>query len=129
MRRLGLLGIVMLLAFASAALAQDAQDPVKLHPNIYKVEFENSQVRVIRAKMAPHEKTDLIDMRDMVVVPLTNYQTAVKDAAGKSTEIKRVAGKPAWVPQGSKEIEAGDQPVEAILIELKGPPANKTAGQ
>src|SRR5690349_13346408 len=30
-------------------------DPVKIDPKHYKVEFENDQVRVIRAQMGPHD--------------------------------------------------------------------------
>ncbi|MGC1676614.1 MAG: hypothetical protein WA740_03685 [Candidatus Binataceae bacterium] len=118
MRKIGLLGLLSILMAAGVALAQD---PVKLHPDIYKVEFENSQVRVMRATLAPHQKTDLIEMRDTVVVPLTDYESVIKDPAGKTTEVKRIAGKPAWLAQGSREIEARDKTVEAILIELKSP--------
>ena len=126
MGKIGVLGTLMLFAFASAARAQD---PVKLHPDIYKVEFENSQVRVLRVTLAPHQKTELHEMHDAVVVPLTNYESVIHEADGKRVEVKRIAGKPAWLPEGSREIEAGDNPVEAILTELKGPNSNTSAGK
>ena len=53
MRPIPLLGGLMCLA-VSAALAQD---PVKVDPNHYKVEFENAQVRVLRIHYGAHEKS------------------------------------------------------------------------
>jgi len=120
MRKIVFFGIAMIFAFASSALAQD---PVKLHPDVFKVEIDNPQVRVMRVILPAHQKTDLHDMRDAVVVPLTDYESSLKTADGKTVALKRSAGKPAWLPAGSRVIEAGDKPVQAILIELKAPAA------
>jgi len=40
-----------------AVSAAMAQDPVKVDPNHYKVEFENAQVRVLRIHYGPREKS------------------------------------------------------------------------
>ena len=46
------------MAKAKPAKAQPkAQDPVKVDPTHYKVEFENKQVRVLRISYGPHEKS------------------------------------------------------------------------
>jgi hypothetical protein len=126
MRKIGFLGIMMIFAFAAAA---HAQDPVKLHPDIFKVEFENSQVRVLRVTLAPHQKTELHEMHDAVVVPLADYESVIHQADGKRVEVKRLSGKPEWLPAGSREIEAGNKPVAAIVTELKGADANTSAGK
>jgi hypothetical protein len=34
-----------------------AQDPVRVDPQHYTVEFENDQVRVLRIRYGPHEKS------------------------------------------------------------------------
>jgi hypothetical protein len=120
----------LLVAFAAAALLLasaapvPAQDPVKVHPDNFKVEFQNAQVRVLRVTLAPHQKTDLHDTRDVVVAPLTDYEIVKTDATGKTVEIPRQAGKPGWLQGGSRVIEAGGKPVDAILVEIKSTPAS-----
>lgn len=114
--------LTVVIAFMLAALAAPAfaQDPVKVHPDMYKVELENAQVRVLRVTVPAHQKTELVDLHDIVVVPLTDYSILHTDAAGKVTELPRKAGKATWVDSGSRMIEAGDKPVEAVLVEIKG---------
>jgi hypothetical protein len=48
---------VAVLFTISLASAVMAQDPVKVDAKHYTVEFENSQVRVLRIKYGPHEKS------------------------------------------------------------------------
>ena len=47
--------LVASLFIVSVSVAAMAQDPVKVDPKHYKVEFENSQVRVLRIKYDPHD--------------------------------------------------------------------------
>jgi hypothetical protein len=50
-----------------------ALDPVKVDPKDYKVEFENSQVRVVRVKIGAHQKVPLHEhFLNRVVVYLTD---------------------------------------------------------
>ncbi|MFN2500252.1 MAG: hypothetical protein ABR557_14310, partial [Pyrinomonadaceae bacterium] len=50
--------ICLLLSFLClTAISVLAQDPVKVDPKHYSVEFENAQVRVLRIKYGPHEKS------------------------------------------------------------------------
>lgn len=51
MKILGLAAILCLLSIDAVA-----QDPLKILPNAYKLEFENDWVRVVRVHYAPHEK-------------------------------------------------------------------------
>ena len=44
-----------LLWFGASTLL--GQDPVKVDPKHYKLDFENSQVRVLRITYGPHEKS------------------------------------------------------------------------
>src|ERR1700735_4725058 len=53
MRRFVLLAALLCLTGSVAF----AQDPVKVDPKHYKVEFENAQVRILRIHYGPHEKS------------------------------------------------------------------------
>lgn len=110
-RTIALGGLVLILA-ALPVLAADA--PAKN----YKVVFENDSVRVLRAHIDANERTVPHELRNAVVIPLTNYSTRLT-ADGKTTEIDRKAGMPAWLPASSRSIEAGSKPIEAIVVELK----------
>jgi hypothetical protein len=111
---------VVLLGF-SAGTVLAAEDIVAAHPKNVKVEFENAQVRVMRVTLAPHEKLDLHVVRDLVNVPLTDYTVLHTGPDGKPKEFPRKMGKPEWVPGGERDVEAGDKPVESILVEIKTP--------
>ena len=72
MRRLMSLAAMVCLAILTAK----AQDPVKVDPNNWKVEFENAQVRVLRAHIPAHGKLGMHEHPANVLIPL-------KDAHGK----------------------------------------------
>ncbi len=110
-----------------------AQDPVKVDSGHYKVEFENSQVRVLRVKVGPGEKSVMHQHPNAVAIFLT-------DAKGKFTfpkdapqEIASKAGEVLWTPGVVHLPEnTSDKPFEVILVELKDgkaaqQPSTKTA--
>jgi hypothetical protein len=115
---IAIVGIVLGLSVGGALAAQDI---AAAHPKNVKVEFENAQVRVMRVTLGAHKKLDLHETRDLVVVPLTDYVVVHKDTSGKTAEVQRKTGKAVWLAGGEREVEAGDKPVEAILVELKAP--------
>jgi len=84
----------------------------------YTVVFENSRVRVLRAHIDASERTVPHELRDAVVIPLTDYSTKLT-VGGKTTEMQRKAGEAAWLPASARSIEAGNKPIEAIVVELK----------
>jgi hypothetical protein len=114
----------LLISFAIGN-AQAAEDIVAAHPKNVKVEFENTQVRVLRITLGAHEKMDLHEARDGVNIPLRDYLIVHTDSGGNAKQFPRVAGKPEWIPGGERVVESGDKPVEAILVELKAPAAAK----
>lgn len=105
-------GIGLFLMLALPVLAADV--PAKN----FKVVFENDSVRVLRAHIDPHERTVPHELRDAVVIPLNAY-TSKLTVDGKTTEVQRKAGEPAWLPASSRSIEAGNAHVNAIVVELK----------
>ena len=96
-------------------------DPVKVDPKHYKVEFENSQVRVIRAKVEPHGATPMHEHSlNRITVFLTDQEFRVTDSHGKVDIVKHKAGDAAWGgPVTHTEENLSDQPFEVIAIELK----------
>jgi quercetin dioxygenase-like cupin family protein len=61
-----------------------AQDPVKVDPKHYTVEFENDKVRVVRIEYAPGEKSVMHGHPASVVVFLNDSQGRFTYPDGKS---------------------------------------------
>ena len=117
MRYLWLLAAIVCLAVSTLR----AQDPVKVAPKQCKVEFENEQVRVLRWKVGPHEKTPMHGHPAMVSIALTGGHTLFTLADGKTREIKAKAGQVTWsaAEKHSSENPSGNAG-ELIQVELKG---------
>jgi quercetin dioxygenase-like cupin family protein len=103
-----------------AASALPAQDPVKVAPKQCKVEFENEQVRVLRWKVAPHEKTPMHEHPAMVSIALTSGNTRFTLADGKTRDIKAKAGQATWSAPEKHGSENLGGTSELIQVELKG---------
>jgi len=106
-----------LVALATPALAQD---PVKVAPKNYSIVFENDQVRVLRAVLAPGEKIPPHDHPATVVVPLTDAGARFT-VDGKTQEQKMAGGTPIWIGAEKHAVEnTGKTRAEVIVVELKG---------
>ncbi len=105
------------------AVASMAQDPVKVDSNHYKVEFENDQVRVLRVKVAPGEKSIMHQHPDAVAIFLADVNGKFTFPDGKTEEMTRKAGEVLWTPAVTHQPEnIGKGPLEVILVELKARP-------
>ena len=93
MRRTLFLAAVVWLAAVTAA----AQDPVRVDPKHYKVEFENAQVRVLRVHYGPQEKGEMHEYLANVAVNPTDAHLKVTPPDGKKEEFHAKAATPgAW---------------------------------
>jgi quercetin dioxygenase-like cupin family protein len=115
---------ISLLALGAAALLSgglaNAQDPVKVDPKHYKVEFENDSVRVLRITYPAHEKSVMHHHPNSVAVFLTDGQSRFTLADGKTQDAPVKAGVAQWTTAGEHLPEnIGDKPFELILVELK----------
>jgi quercetin dioxygenase-like cupin family protein len=118
MRRLVLGAMAAFLA--AAAVPARAQDPLKVDPKHYKVEFENDQVRVLRVTYGAHEKSVMHEHPGVVAVFLTDGQSRFTFPDGKSQDAPFKAGTTMWTPAGKHLPEnTGDKPFELIVVELK----------
>jgi beta-alanine degradation protein BauB len=116
MRRAWLLVLFLL----SAAVPALAQDPVKVDPKHYKVEFENSSVRVLRAKYGPHEKSVMHRHPNAVAIFQTDGRVKFTYPGGKTEERDMKAGQAIWTPATRhlpENLTDGD--MEVILVEMK----------
>jgi hypothetical protein len=75
-----------------------AQDPVKVDAKHYTVEFENSQVRVLRIKYGPHEKSVMHRHPNAVAVFMTDSNTTFTFPKGDPQQMNNKAGETRWTP-------------------------------
>jgi quercetin dioxygenase-like cupin family protein len=101
--------------------AQTALDPLKVDPKDYKLEFENSQVRVVRVKFGPHHAVPLHEhLLNRVVIYLTDQNGRMTTPDGKVDTAQHKAGEVSWgSPAKHKEENLNDKAFEAVVVELK----------
>jgi uncharacterized RmlC-like cupin family protein len=106
---------------ASVAPKLPDLDPIKADPKHYKVELENDQVRVTRAKYAPHDKGQLHEhLLPRVVTFLTDANLKVTIPDGQVKMIQQKAGDiTTGGPAKHQEENLSDQPFEVVVVEFK----------
>ena len=120
--------LVSLLFITTCAAAAMAQDPVTVDSSHYKVEFENAQVRVLRVKVGPGEKSIMHRHPNAVAVFMTDINGKFTFPDGKTEDTARKAGDVLWTPATTHQPEnLGAQGFEVILVELKSPTTAKPA--
>ena len=120
MRRILITAILVLFAAAGVAYAQD---PVKVDPKHYKVEFENAQVRVLRISYGAHEKSVMHEHHPGTAIFLTDQSIKFTFPDGSSEVVPGKAGETVWIPGGKHNPEnLSDKPMEAVLVEEKTMP-------
>ena len=118
-----ILGILLLVAVTAPALAQD---PVKVDPKHYKVEFENDQVRVLRVTYGPGEKSVMHEHPDALAVFLTDGKAKFNLPDGTSQDAPVKAGTTQWTPAGKHLPEnVGTKAFELLVVEMKAKPPAK----
>lgn len=125
-----LLGISTLLCLVT--INAIGQDPLKMLPNAYKLEFENEWVRVVRVHYAPHEKLPAHEHNSMaacyvylsdggpVVFNHTEYYPVTRPAT-KSGSFRVYRGL-----QEHHEVEnQSDLPSDFLRVEFKTEPVDE----
>lgn len=104
-----------------AAACSLAQDPTKVEPKHYKLDFENEKVQVVSVHYGPHEKSALHEHPGGVVVILTAAHLRFTDENGKVREIFSKPGEARWYPAFHHRVEnLGDTPYDAVYVGIKG---------
>ena len=101
------------------------EDPLQVDSQHYALEFENEQVRALRIKYAPGEKSVMHGHPPSVAVVLTDGRVRFTFPDGRVSEHDVRAGDLHWNPAGEHQPEnIGDERLELLLIELKQPTEN-----
>lgn len=108
------LGIATLLLLGALCRAQD---PLSVDPEHYKVEFENSQVRVVRVFFDSHYRSVMNQTPPRVVVVVRDEHFRVTYPDGTSEDRHLKAGTSFW-SEGGKGIpeNLSNKPFELIWI-------------
>ena len=96
-------------------------DAVKVSPKVYKVEFENDKVRVLRAKVAARQVLPQHEhVFNRVVVFLTDQHSKLIAPDGTTSESQHQPGQVSW-GGAAKHVEENllDKPIEVIVVEFK----------
>ncbi len=119
-------GAMLCLAASFAA----AQDPTKVAPTHYKLQFENERVQVVSVHYGPHEKSEMHDHPGGVSVSVTGGHLRFTDQSGKVTEVYAKAGEARWFPPFKHKVEnIGDEPYNGVYIGIKGKLAASNSNQ
>jgi len=103
-----------------AGVSSLAQDPSKVEPKHYKLDFENDRVQVLSVHYGPHEKSGLHDHPGGVVVSVTAAHLRFTDEAGKTREVFAKPGEARWYPPFKHKVEnLGDTTYDAVYVGLK----------
>jgi quercetin dioxygenase-like cupin family protein len=104
-----------------AAIVSQAQDPTKVEPKHYKLDFENDRVQVVSVHYGPHEKSALHEHPGGVVVSLTEAHLRFTDENGKVREVFSKPGEVRWYPPFKHRVEnLGDTTYDGVYIGIKG---------
>ena len=111
----GVLGLAMIAGSAWG------QDPTKVEPRHYKLDFENERVQVVSVHYGPHEKSSMHDHPGGVVVVVTGGHLKFTDENGKVTEVYAKAGEARWFAPFKHTVEnVGDTAYNAVYVGMKG---------
>jgi hypothetical protein len=98
-----------------------AEDPVKVDPKHYTVEFENERVRVIRIKYGPGEKSVMHSHPESISVFLTDAHGKFTYPDGRTEDINATAGTVQHMDAFTHLPESSSKTAfEVIQVELKG---------
>jgi quercetin dioxygenase-like cupin family protein len=111
--------VLFVMAAAFPVLAQDA---TKVDSKHYKVESENSRVRIVRVKYGPHEKSVMHSHPDLVAIFLTDGRVKFTYPNGKSEEQDLKAGQAVY-EKATRHLPENltDNDMEVVLVEFKTP--------
>jgi quercetin dioxygenase-like cupin family protein len=112
--------LVPLLFVLAAALPALAQDATKVDSKHYKVEFENSRVRIVRVHYGPHEKSVMHSHPDAVAIFQQDGRVKFTFPNGRTEERDMKAGQALYTPAIRHLPEnLTDNDMEVVLVEMK----------
>ena len=117
----GLKVLVCTLAFLFFSTTAWSQDPTKVEPKHYKLDFENEHVQVVSVHYGPHEKSAMHEHPGGVVVVITAGHLKFTDENGKVTDVYAKPGEARWFAPFKHRVEnVGDTAYNAVYVGIKG---------
>jgi quercetin dioxygenase-like cupin family protein len=109
------------LVFCGCSPLLQAQDAAKVDAKHYSVVSENAQVRILKVHYGAHEKSIMHSHPATVAVFLSDGKGKFTFPDGKSQDFAVKAGDAMYSAASTHLPEnTGDQPLDLIVIELKG---------
>ncbi|HSB08431.1 MAG TPA: hypothetical protein VLM38_02885 [Blastocatellia bacterium] len=113
--------VLFLAFFCILAPVAFGQDAVTVDPKHYKVMIDNDQVRVLKIRYGPREKSVMHEHPASVVVYLTNSRVKFTLPDGSKVDGSGKAGDARFADAGKHLPQnVGAAAMEAVLVELKG---------
>ena len=102
-------------------VVRTALDPLRVDPKDYKVEFENSQVRVVRVRLGPRQSVPMHEyVLNRAVYYVTDENVRETSPDGKAVVAQHKAGDFSWDGPAKQKVEnLNDKPFEALVVEVK----------
>lgn len=98
---------------------QNMDDPTVSNPDLYKVIFENDEVRVLEYKDKPGDKTMPHNHPTSVMYTLSSFRRRLQ-AGDKNVKLEKAKGEASWLPaQRHIGENIGDTDTHVIFVELK----------
>jgi len=114
----GLLSVFV--SLSSMAHAQVSFDPIRVDPQHFKVEYEDTKVRVLRFRLAPGEKSPMQEHAGRTVVSMTNSKVRTVSFYGEVREQAFHAGEALHLLPMRYAVEnIGSEAVETVSTEFK----------
>jgi quercetin dioxygenase-like cupin family protein len=108
------------MVLAALSGAASGQDPTKVEPKHYKLDFENDRVQVVSVHYGAHEKSALHEHPGGVVVVITGGHLKFTDDKGKVTEVFAKPGEARWFNPFKHTVEnVGDTAYNAVYVGIK----------
>src|ERR1700676_4871858 len=112
-----------------ATACSQGQDPTKVEPKHYKLNFENDRVQVVSVHYGPHEKSALHEHPGGVVVSLTEAHLRFTEDNENTREGLSKAGEVRWYPPFKHRVQhLGDTTYDGVYIGVKGKLATVSNG-
>ena len=98
-----------------------ALDALRVDPKDYTLDFENSQVRVVRLRIGPRQSVPMHEhVLNRLVVYVTDQNVRETSLEGKTEVTQHKVGDFSWAGPCKHKLEnLNNQPLEAVLVELK----------
>jgi hypothetical protein len=105
----------------------NAQDPVQVSPEIYKLILDNDQVRVIEYHAGPGESDQMHSLPQRLTYTLTPVKLKVMAPDGNITNVEAKEGQVYWQDPVTHSIKnVGTTEAKMLIVEIKEQPRRST---